>query len=77
MRKLFFHFYLVCLGSHSADVSLALTHIDLVGGLGCFRFVDMDTPTMLAEDPVHGGYKVNGAVYTFLKTIYGHWGRLH
>ncbi|CAM6092290.1 unnamed protein product [Calypogeia fissa] len=48
----------------------------LVGGLGCFRFVDLDTPTLLAEDPVHGGYKVNGAVYTFSED-YGHGGRLH
>ncbi|KAJ3694450.1 hypothetical protein LUZ60_009930 [Juncus effusus] len=26
-------------------------------GLGCFSFVDLDTPLLLAEDPVFGGYE--------------------
>ncbi|XP_006406627.2 L-Ala-D/L-amino acid epimerase isoform X1 [Eutrema salsugineum] len=37
----------------------------LVAGIGCFRFIDLDTPLLLADDPVQGGYKVSGAVYEF------------
>ncbi|KAG6401830.1 hypothetical protein SASPL_138698 [Salvia splendens] len=29
----------------------------LAAGLGCFKFIDLDTPILLAEDPVLGGYE--------------------
>jgi L-Ala-D/L-Glu epimerase len=34
-----------------------------VVGLGGFRFVDLDTPMLLAEDPFTGGYVQRGGVY--------------
>ncbi|KAL1221629.1 L-Ala-D/L-amino acid epimerase [Cardamine amara subsp. amara] len=37
----------------------------LAAGIGCFRFIDLDTPLLLADDPVRGGYKATGAVYEF------------
>ncbi|KAL4180991.1 hypothetical protein AMTRI_Chr12g235120 [Amborella trichopoda] len=37
----------------------------LAAGLGCFKFIDLDTPLLLSEDPVIGGYEVSGAVYVF------------
>ncbi|CAE5967706.1 unnamed protein product [Arabidopsis arenosa] len=37
----------------------------VAAGLGCFRFIDLDTPLLLADDPVQGGYKAWGAVYEF------------
>ncbi|KAJ8430621.1 hypothetical protein Cgig2_021583 [Carnegiea gigantea] len=37
----------------------------LAAGMGCFKFVDLDTPLLLSEDPVFGGYEVCGAVYKF------------
>lgn len=39
----------------------AATHF--VAGLGDFRFVDLDTPMLLAEDPFTGGYEQQGGVY--------------
>jgi len=39
----------------------AATH--LVAGLGGFRFVDLDTPMLLAEDPFYGGYEQHGGIY--------------
>ncbi|XP_017701628.1 L-Ala-D/L-amino acid epimerase isoform X2 [Phoenix dactylifera] len=45
-------------------------------GLGCFSFVDLDTPLLLSEDPVIGGYEVSGAVYKFTNAR-GHGGFLH
>ncbi|VYS57783.1 unnamed protein product [Arabidopsis thaliana] len=47
----------------------------LAAGLGCFRFIDLDTPLLLADDPVQGGYKACGAVYEF-KDEGGHGGCL-
>ncbi|AEE76074.1 cytochrome P450, family 77, subfamily A, polypeptide 5 pseudogene [Arabidopsis thaliana] len=47
----------------------------LAAGLGCFRFIDLDTPLLLADDPVQGGYKACGAVYEF-KDEGGHGGYL-
>lgn len=35
----------------------------LVAGLGGFRFIDLDTPMLLAEDPFTGGYEQTGGVY--------------
>ncbi|CAM8941264.1 unnamed protein product [Rhodiola kirilowii] len=37
----------------------------LAAGLGCFKFIDLDTPLLLADDPVLGGYEALGAVYKF------------
>jgi len=34
-----------------------------VAGLGGFRFIDLDTPMLLADDPFVGGYEQRGAVY--------------
>ncbi|KAF9595013.1 hypothetical protein IFM89_036031 [Coptis chinensis] len=48
----------------------------LAAGLGCFRFIDLDTPLLLSEDPVLGGYEVSGAVYEFTNAR-GHGGFLH
>jgi L-alanine-DL-glutamate epimerase-like enolase superfamily enzyme len=35
----------------------------LVAGLGGFRFIDLDTPMLLAEDPFTGGYEQRGGTY--------------
>ncbi len=34
-----------------------------VAGLGGFRYIDLDTPMLLADDPFTGGYEQRGAVY--------------
>ncbi|KAL8492468.1 hypothetical protein ACS0TY_023880 [Phlomoides rotata] len=49
---------------------------NLAAGLGCFKFVDLDTPILLAEDPVFEGYEVSGPVYKFTNSR-GHGGFLH
>ncbi|XP_042502316.1 L-Ala-D/L-amino acid epimerase-like isoform X2 [Macadamia integrifolia] len=48
----------------------------LAAGLGCFKFIDLDTPLLLSEDPVLGGYEVCGADYKFTNAR-GHGGFLH
>ncbi|PWZ08338.1 L-Ala-D/L-amino acid epimerase [Zea mays] len=62
----------------------------LAAGLGCFSFVDLDTPLLLSEDPVYGGYEGNltqnilcvpwckafGPLYKFTNAR-GHGGFLH
>ncbi|KAI4324668.1 hypothetical protein MLD38_030135 [Melastoma candidum] len=48
----------------------------LAAGFGCFKFIDLDTPLLLAEDPVYGGYEVSGANYKFTNAR-GHGGFLH
>ncbi|KAI3900524.1 hypothetical protein MKW92_010406, partial [Papaver armeniacum] len=48
----------------------------LAAGLGCFKFIDLDTPLLLSEDPVAEGYEVSGAVYKFTNAR-GHGGFLH
>ncbi|XP_039163246.1 L-Ala-D/L-amino acid epimerase-like [Eucalyptus grandis] len=48
----------------------------LATGFGCFKFIDLDTPLLLAEDPVFGGYKVSGANYRF-SNARSHGGFLH
>src|SRR5579863_7517653 len=35
----------------------------LVAGLGGFRYIDLDTPMLLADDPFTGGYEQRGGVY--------------
>ncbi|KAJ6672641.1 O-SUCCINYLBENZOATE SYNTHASE [Salix viminalis] len=37
----------------------------LAAGLGCFKFIDLDTPLLMSEDPVLEGYEVSGAIYKF------------
>ncbi|XP_031737424.1 L-Ala-D/L-amino acid epimerase isoform X2 [Cucumis sativus] len=37
----------------------------LAAGVGCFKYIVLDTPLLLAEDPVVGGYEASGAVYKF------------
>jgi L-alanine-DL-glutamate epimerase-like enolase superfamily enzyme len=39
----------------------AATHF--VTGLGGFRYIDLDTPMLLAEDPFIGGYEQRGGMY--------------
>ncbi|XP_059642266.1 L-Ala-D/L-amino acid epimerase isoform X2 [Cornus florida] len=48
----------------------------LAAGLGCFKFVDLDTPLLLSEDPVQEGYEVSGPIYRFTNAR-GHGGFLH
>ncbi|KAJ1282705.1 hypothetical protein BS78_03G071400 [Paspalum vaginatum] len=48
----------------------------LAAGLGCFSFVDLDTPLLLSEDPVYGGYEAFGPLYKF-SNARGHGGFLH
>ncbi|CAA6661307.1 unnamed protein product [Spirodela intermedia] len=48
----------------------------LAAGLGCFGSFDLDTPLLLSEDPVIGGYEVSGALYKF-RNPRGHGGFLH
>ena len=39
----------------------AATHF--VAGLGGFRYIDLDTPMLLADDPFTGGYEQRGGIY--------------
>lgn len=44
----------------------------LIAGLGGFRYVDLDTPMLLAEDPFTGGYMQDGMFYTLDRAQPGH-----
>lgn len=35
----------------------------LAAGLGCIKYVNLNTPFLLLEDPFVGGYEVSGAIY--------------
>ncbi|KAK8680092.1 hypothetical protein V6N13_109046 [Hibiscus sabdariffa] len=48
----------------------------LAAGLGCFKFIDLDTPLLLSEDPVLEGYEGLGAAYKFTNAA-GHGSYLH
>lgn len=48
----------------------------LAAGIGGFKFIDLDTPLLLAEDPVFEGYEVSGPTYKFTNAR-GHGGFLH
>lgn len=48
----------------------------MVAGLGGFRYVDLDTPMLLAEDPFTGGYTQDGVLYTLDRAQPGHGVRL-
>ncbi len=45
-------------------------------GLGGFQWVDLDTPMLLADDPVEGGCKPAGPNYLLDAETAGHGGRL-
>jgi L-alanine-DL-glutamate epimerase-like enolase superfamily enzyme len=45
-------------------------------GLGCFDWIDLDTPLLLAYDPVSGGYTAKGAHYSLDTGTFGHGGEL-
>jgi L-alanine-DL-glutamate epimerase-like enolase superfamily enzyme len=45
-------------------------------GLGGFDWIDLDTPLLLAHDPVCGGYIAEGARYKLDVGSYGHGGTL-
>lgn len=44
----------------------------LIAGLGGFRYVDLDTPMLLAEDPFTGGYTQDGMIYLLDRAQPGH-----
>ncbi len=41
-------------------------------GLGGFDWIDLDTPLLLAEDPVTGGYTADGSRYRLDTGEFGH-----
>jgi L-alanine-DL-glutamate epimerase-like enolase superfamily enzyme len=45
-------------------------------GLGGFDWIDLDTPLLLADDPVRGGYRTEGARYLLDVGSAGHGGSL-
>ena len=45
-------------------------------GLGGFDFIDLDTPLLLAADPVRGGYVASGPTYDLAQIEAGHGGSL-
>jgi L-Ala-D/L-Glu epimerase len=44
----------------------------LVAGLGGFRYVDLDTPMLMGEDPFTGGYEQTGMTYVLSGVTAGH-----
>ena len=47
------------------ETRLAMTcSAHVAAGLGGFRYIDLDTPMLLAHDPFQGGYRQDGAIYT-------------
>ncbi len=47
------------------ETRLAMTcSAHVAAGLGGFRYIDLDTPMLLAHDPFRGGYHQTGALYT-------------
>ncbi len=44
----------------------------LVAGLGGFRYIDLDTPMLLAADPFTGGFEQDGMCYELERTRAGH-----
>ncbi len=48
----------------------------LAAGTGAFRWIDLDTPMLLAEDPVLGGYTADGPRYDLGHITAGHGGEL-
>lgn len=48
----------------------------LAAGTGAFQWIDLDTPLLLAEDPVRGGYTAQGPRYSLGHIAAGHGGEL-
>jgi L-alanine-DL-glutamate epimerase-like enolase superfamily enzyme len=46
-------------------------------GLGGFDWIDLDTPLLLAENPVSGGYTADGPHYSLATTSAGHGGTIN
>ena len=46
-------------------------------GLGTFKWIDLDTPLLLAEDPVLDGYTSIGPKYSLDTIEAGHGGRIN
>jgi L-alanine-DL-glutamate epimerase-like enolase superfamily enzyme len=44
----------------------------LAAGLGGFRYIDLDTPMLLEEDPFTGGYSQDGVLYALDRSLPGH-----
>jgi L-alanine-DL-glutamate epimerase-like enolase superfamily enzyme len=44
----------------------------LAAGLGGFRYVDLDTPMLMAGDPFSGGYSQDGMTYSVVDVRAGH-----
>ncbi len=44
----------------------------LIAGLGGFRYVDLDTPMLMAADPFTGGYEQDGVTYSLADVAAGH-----
>ncbi len=45
--------------------------VHFAAGTGGFRFIDLDTPMLLAEDPFTGGYEQHSGVYDVSKVERG------
>lgn len=45
-------------------------------GIGGFKWIDLDTPLLLADDPINGGYIANGPRYSLSNMIAGHGGSI-
>ena len=45
-------------------------------GHGNFEWIDLDTPLLMASDPVEGGYSVEGPRYNLSGIAAGHGGTL-
>ena len=53
--------FMICAMIESRLATTAAAHF--VAGLGGFRYIDLDTPMLLADDPFAGGYEQRGVVY--------------
>jgi len=69
----------ICIGRRAKDLGLALmagamvetrlgltAMAHLVTALGGVEWLDLDTAFLLASDPFHGGYEVNGSELTLI-----------
>jgi L-alanine-DL-glutamate epimerase-like enolase superfamily enzyme len=52
------------------------TSAHFVAGLGGFRYIDLDTAMLLADDPFTGGYDQHGMTLALDRTQPGHGVRL-
>ncbi|XP_063945322.1 L-Ala-D/L-amino acid epimerase-like isoform X2 [Daucus carota subsp. sativus] len=56
--------HLMISGMVETRISMGFASL-LAAGLGCFKFIDLDAPNHLSEDPVVEGCEVYGPVYKF------------